>query len=162
VYGPGDRETLVFFQIANRRRIPLLGSPAARAAMIHVEDLVRLVAAQLTVAPRGAVLTAADERPGGYSWREVFSTAARAVGNDRAAFFHAPGALLRAVAFAGDAVKLMGSANMLNSQKLRELRHEDWSVRPDQWARPDGWAPRHSLMDGFAQTVAWYRREGWL
>ncbi|MEO8309445.1 MAG: NAD-dependent epimerase/dehydratase family protein [Pseudomonadota bacterium] len=162
VYGPGDRETLVFFQLAQRRLVPLLGSHAAVAAMIHVDDLARLLVAQLAEAPHGAVLTAADERPAGYSWAEVFSTAARAVGNDHPRFFHAPGTLLRAAAWVGDAGKLFGSANMLNSQKLRELRHEDWSVKAGEWARPETWAPRHSLVDGFAQTVAWYRRAGWL
>jgi 2-alkyl-3-oxoalkanoate reductase len=162
VYGPGDRETLVFFQLAQRRFVPLLGSPSAVAAMIHVEDLMRLLVAQLGVPPSGAVLTAADGRPQGYPWREVFDTAARAVGNDRARFFHAPAGLLRAAAWVGDAGKLLGSANMLNSQKLRELRHADWSVSAAEWARPEGWEPRHSLVDGFAQTVAWYRREGWL
>jgi nucleoside-diphosphate-sugar epimerase len=130
--------------------------------MIHVEDLMRLLVAQLGVAPCGAVLTAADERPDGYLWREVFSTAARAVGNDGARLFHAPSALLSAAAWLGDAGKLLGSANMLNSQKLRELRHADWSVKAGEWARPPGWEPRYCLADGFAQTVAWYQREGWL
>jgi 2-alkyl-3-oxoalkanoate reductase len=162
VYGPGDRETLVFFQLARRRLVPLLGSPSALAAMIHVEDLMRLLVAQLGVAPKGAVLSAADARPGGYLWREVFSTAARAVGNDQARLFHAPAGLLRAAALVGDAGKLFGAANMLNSQKLRELRHADWSVGAAEWARPEGWQPRYSLADGFAQTVAWYRRAGWL
>jgi 2-alkyl-3-oxoalkanoate reductase len=162
VYGPGDRETLVFFQLARGRLVPLLGSPSAVAAMIHVEDLMRLLVAQLGVAPTGAVLSAADERPGGYPWREVFATAARAVGNDQARLFHAPAGLLRAAACVGDAGKLFGAANMLNSQKLRELRHADWSVSAAEWARPEGWQPRYSLVDGFAQTVAWYRRAGWL
>ncbi len=162
VYGPGDRETLVFFQLAQRSLVPLLGSRAAVAAMIHADDLARLLVAQLGEAPRGAVLTAADERPAGYSWREVFVTAARAVGNERARLFQAPAALLRAAALAGDAGKLFGSANMLNSQKLRELRHADWSVPAAEWARPAGWEPRYSLIEGFAQTVAWYRRERWL
>ena len=162
VYGPGDRETLVFFQLARGRFVPLLGSASAVAAMIHVEDLTRLLVAQLGVAPSGAIFSAADERPGGYPWREVFSTAARAVGNDSARLFHAPSALLRCAAWLGDAGKLFGSANMLNSQKLRELRHADWSVTAGERARPPGWEPRYSLVDGFAQTVAWYRREGWL
>jgi len=162
VYGPGDRETLVFFQLAQRRLVPLVGPPAALAAMIHVDDLLRLLVAQLRERPRGAVLAAADARPTGYSWREVFSTAARAVGNDSARLFHAPAGLLRAAAWAGDAGKLLGSANMLNSQKLRELRHADWAVATAELARPAGWQPHYSLVDGFAQTVAWYRREGWL
>lgn len=162
VYGPGDRETLVFFQLAQRRLVPLLGSSSALAAMIHVEDLLRLLVTQLAMEPTGAVLGASDERPGGYSWREVFAAAARAVGNDRARLFHAPGGLLRAAAWVGDAGKLLGSANMLNSQKLRELRHPDWSVKAGERANPAGWEPRYSLIEGFAQTVAWYRREGWL
>lgn len=162
VYGPGDRETLVFFQLAKRRFVPLLGKPAAVAAMIHVDDLVRLIVAQLAESPRGAVLTAADERPGGYSWQEVFGTAARATGNANARLFHVPAAVLRAASWAGDVGKLLGSANMLNSQKLRELHHLDWSVSAADWARPSGWQPRYSLVDGFAQTVAWYRRAGWL
>jgi 2-alkyl-3-oxoalkanoate reductase len=162
VYGPGDRETLVFFQLAAARLVPLLGPASAVAAMIHIDDLTRLLVAQLGVAPSGAVLSAADLRPGGYPWREVFATAARAVGNDQARLFHAPSGLLRAAAWVGDAGKLLGAANMLNTQKLRELRHADWSVPVAEWARPQGWAPRYSLVDGFAQTVAWYRRERWL
>lgn len=162
VYGPGDRETLLFFQMGQKRLVPLAGPPAARAAMIHVDDLVSVLVALLAETPRGAVLTAADARPGGYSWREVFETASRAVGNPRARLFHAPAPLLHAIAMAGNVGKLFGAASMLTAQKLRELRHVDWSVKDDEWARPAGWAPRYSLVEGFAQTVAWYRRERWL
>lgn len=162
VYGPGDRETLVFFQLAGKRLVPLAGPPEARAAMIHVDDLVALLLALLREAPRGAVLTAADARPDGYSWREVFGLAARAVGNPHARLFHAPALLLHAIALAGDLGRAAGSANMLNHQKLGELRHADWSVSSSEWARPAGWEPRYGLDDGFGQTVAWYRRAGWL
>ncbi len=162
VYGPGDRESLLFFQMGGRHWIPLAGKPDARAAMIHVDDLTALLVAQLREVPRGAVLTAADGRPAGYSWREVFRTAALAVGNPRARLFQAPGALLHTIALAGDIARAFGSASMLNHQKLRELRHRDWSVSQAEWARPTGWQPRYPLSDGFGQTVAWYRRAGWL
>ncbi|HTQ37161.1 MAG TPA: NAD-dependent epimerase/dehydratase family protein [Steroidobacteraceae bacterium] len=162
VYGPGDRETLVFFQLAGKGYVPLAGSPQARAAMIHVDDLTALLVALLREAPRGAVLTAADARPAGYSWHEVLRTAALAVGNPRARLFHAPAALLHGVALAGDLARACGTANMLNHQKLRELRHGDWSVSAAEWARPPGWQPRYRLDEGFSQTVAWYRRAGWL
>ena len=162
VYGPGDRETLVFFQLAAKRFVPLAGPADARAAMIHVDDLTALLVALLREAPRGAVLTAADARPEGYSWREVFRTAALAVGNQRARLFNAPAGLLHAIALAGDIGRAFGSANMLNHQKLGELRHRDWSVSGPEWARPTGWEPRYRLNEGFGQTVAWYRRAGWL
>lgn len=162
VYGPGDRETLLFFQLARQRWVPLLGAKDARAALIHVRDLVRLIVALAGVEPRGEVLAAADARPEGYRWEEVLGAAARAVGNGSPRFFRAPGALLRGVALLGDAGRLLGSASMLNSQKLRELRHPDWSVAPGELARVPGWAPEFDLEAGFADAVAWYRAEGWL
>lgn len=162
VYGPGDRETLVFFQLARQRIVPLLGAVDARAAMIHVGDLCRLIVALAAGAPRGAVLTAADARPEGYRWDEVLGAAARAVGNPAPRFVRAPLALLRTVALAGDAGKLLGSASMLNSQKLRELRHPDWSVSESELARVAGWAPAFDLDAGFADAVRGYREAGWL
>lgn len=162
VYGPGDRETLLFFQLARQKLVPLLGGTEARAALIHVQDLVRLIRGLAGAEPRGAVLTAADARPEGYRWDEVLGAAARAVGNASPRFFRAPMGLLRTVAAVGDVGRLLGSANMLNSQKLRELRHPDWGVRPDELARAHGWAPEFSLDAGFADAVAWYRAQGWL
>jgi hypothetical protein len=112
--------------------------------------------------PRDAVLTAADARPEGYCWEEVLGTAARAVGNGSPRFIQAPLALLRTVALAGDAGKLLGSANMLNSQKLRELRHPDWAVSQAELARAEGWSPAFDLETGFADAVRGYRAAGWL
>lgn len=162
VYGPGDRETLLFFQLARQRFVPLLGPADARAALIHVRDLARLITALAGAASRGAVLAAADARPQGYRWDEVLSAAARAVGNDTPRLVRAPGALLRTAALAGDLARLFGSASMLNSQKLRELRHPDWSVSPAELAQAPGWAPEFDLDAGFADAVAWYRGAGWL
>ncbi|MGQ0619027.1 MAG: NAD-dependent epimerase/dehydratase family protein [Panacagrimonas sp.] len=162
VYGPGDRETLLFFQLARQRLVPLLGSADARAALIHVHDLARLITALAGSAPAGRVLTAADARPQGYAWDEVLGAAARAVGNPAPRFVRAPLALLRTAALVGDLGRLFGSANMLNSQKLRELRHPDWSVAPGELAQVPGWTPEFDLDAGFADAVAWYRAEGWL
>lgn len=161
VYGPGDPESLLFFKLARGSSVPLAGPPAARAALIHVADLVSLMVMMLE-SPDGGVWSAADERPAGYTWREVFTAAAAAVGNPDAKLYDAPLPLLRAIALAGDVGKLLGSANMLNSLKLRELRHTDWSVPVAQWARPAGWSPRFDLARGFADAVAWYREAGWL
>jgi 2-alkyl-3-oxoalkanoate reductase len=162
VYGPGDRETLLFFQLARGRLVPLLGTRDAVVAMIHVHDLVRLIVTLASKAPLGQVLTAADARPDGYRWDELLGAAARAVGNPEPRFVRAPQALLGAVALIGDAARAMGSASMLNSQKLRELRHPDWSVHAAERAQPPGWSPRFDLDTGFVDAVSWYRDRGWL
>jgi len=163
VYGPGDRETLLFFQLAGRRIVPLLGDADARAALIHVGDLVRLmVALAAGPASRGAVLAAADDRPRGYTWEELLGAAARAVGNPSPRFVRAPQVLLSGVALLGDLAKTWGASSMISSQKLRELRHPDWGVAPEERAGAPGWAARFDLDSGFADAVAWYRRAGWL
>lgn len=162
VYGPGDRETLLFFRLARRRTVPLLGSADSRAATIHVDDLARLVVAVLRERPAGATLAAADDHPQGYGWQELLATAAGAVGNRAPRFVTVPQRLLGVVALAGDAARALGTASMLGSQKLAELRHPDWSVGAAERALPAGWSPRHDLASGFADAVAWYRGAGWL
>jgi nucleoside-diphosphate-sugar epimerase len=162
VYGPGDRETLLFFQLARRRTVPLLGERDAVAAMIHVHDLARLIVTLATASPRGEVLTAADGRPEGYRWDELLGAAARAVDNEAPRLVRAPRGVLSGVALLGDLARILGSASMLSSQKLREIRHPDWSVSPSELARPPGWLPQFDLESGFSDAVAWYRSVGWL
>lgn len=162
VYGPGDRETLRFFQVAGWRRVPLMGAPDARAALIHVRDVARLIAVLAARSPRGEIVAAADNRPEGYGWAALLGAAARAVGNSSPRFVQAPQALLRGVALVGDLARLGGSASMLNTQKLRELRHADWAVAPGELARPPGWSAQFDIDSGFADAVAWYRAAGWL
>ena len=162
VYGPGDPETLRFFQLARMRRVALMGGADARIAMIHVQDLCRLIAGLLESLPGGRVVSAADGRPAGYRWDELMGAAARAVGNTTPRFIEVPKSLLSGMALLGDVARKMGSASMLNSQKLRELRHPDWSVSALELALPANWAPRFDLDAGFADAVRWYRRAGWL
>lgn len=163
VYGPGDRETLLFFRLARRRIVPMPGPPSARVAVIHVSDLSRAIADLAAAEPRGSIATAlADGRPQGYSWREILLTAGQAVGNPLPTLVAAPGPVLRGLAAIGDVACRLGRASMLTSQKLRELRHTDWAVSNAELVPPQGWQARYDLASGFADAVAWYRRAGWL
>lgn len=162
VYGPGDRETLAFFKLAQLKRIPLIGRKDALVTLIHVDDLVSLIVALAAQSPSGAVMGACDARPAGYRWSEVFTAAANAVGNSGVPVFHVPAPLLHSVAMLGDIARLFGHANMLTSDKLRELRHLDWSIPTTELARVPGWSPQYSLEAGFADAVHWYRSVGWL
>lgn len=161
VYGPGDRETLAFFKLAQSRWVPLLGPASARIALIHVADLVAGFTTQLDQAPSGRIEALADDHPQGYSWQEILSAAAAAVGNRRPRFVRVPKTLLGTIGRGASlAAQLTGQAAMFNAGKLRELLHEDWSV-PQAMLAQSG-APRIGLAEGFGSTAAWYLREGWL
>jgi nucleoside-diphosphate-sugar epimerase len=163
VYGPGDRETLIFFQLAQRSRIPLPGRPDARFALVHADDAARTIASVAEYSPSGAVHSFSDDRPTGYSWREILETAAAAVGNSKPRFLPVPAAILKGVGNTlGLVSKLGGPAGMVNAGKIRELLHEDWAVRPDEALRLTERDLRYSLLDGFIDAAVWYRQAGWL
>lgn len=162
IYGPGDRETFAFFQLAAQRWVPLLGRPSARLAVIHVEDAVSALIARLQAGPSGQVQGIADERPEGYSWQQILAAAAAAVGNHQPRFVQVPRSLLKGIGTAaGGLAQLAGQAAMFNPGKLRELLHEDWSAPAESLFRPAP-APRHGLNEGFSSTAAWYFQQGWL
>ncbi|MDB5985906.1 MAG: NAD-dependent epimerase/dehydratase [Nevskia sp.] len=162
VYGPGDAETLIFFRVASHRRVWVPGSTAARTALIHVSDLVAAIGKLIRAVPSGRVHAISDERSSGYSWHEILATAAQAVGNRAPKFRSLPRMALAAAALGGDLGRRFGYANMLTSEKLRELMHPNWTLAAEEQLTGVDWRPRYSLQSGFGTTVAWYRQAGWL
>jgi len=162
VYGPGDRETLIFFQLARLPRVPLLGNEHARISVIQVEDLCAAIAAALRHGTSGAVCTICDARPQGYRWRELMQAATAAVDRPDARFFQLPRIALHGLAAIGDIGHRFGGHQMLGSEKLRELLFEDWAVPAEQQFVSPHWRPRFDLQEGFSRAAAWYRRSAWL
>jgi len=163
IYGPGDRETMVFFELASRRFVPLLGKPAARISLVHVADAAAVLAVRAVSEPTGKVQSIADDCPDGYGWKEILGAAAAAVGNRAPAYFQLPAGLLRGVGSGVGAVaKLIGRSDIISAGKIRELLHEDWAVPETELLREPAAPPQHSLLAGFASTAQWYRQAGWL
>lgn len=163
IYGPGDRETMVFFQLAARKFVPLPGAASARISLIHVHEAARLLAECVTSAPSGKIQAIADERADGYGWREILDAAAAAVGNRSPRYFSVPGGLLRGIGGSvGALASFFGQSGMVNAGKIRELLHEDWSVPQAQLRRSPNGLTGPDLSAGFKATALWYRQAGWL
>lgn len=160
IYGPGDRELLPVFQAAAASPILPLLSKVARVAMIHVEDAARQTVALAAAPPSARTVALCDDRPDGYSWRELMATAARAC--DRTPrFVPVPRALIHAIGITNDFTVLLRRTPMLTSAKARELLHPNWAVMPEE--RFAGLPPAmYDLEAGFAATVAWYRSAAWM
>jgi len=157
IYGPGDRATLPLLRELTRSVALIPGRRAARFSLLHAGDLARLMADQAMGAAEG-IHDVDDGKEGGYGWNDVIATAGMAEGRPRQAFF-LPGTL---VAMAGWAAlfwsRLSGTPGMVNPGKARELYHPDWLCRAPRLV-PD----RAMGFDrGFAETLVWYRQEGWL
>lgn len=162
VYGPNDRETLQVFQVANGLFHPVLVGSAARIAMIHVTDAAKAITALCyDDAPTG-LFEISDARSSGYSWKEISQTAVNSVGGKYRPvripkwLFHAIGLISEHIG------KLLGKPAILNSGKVREILHGDWSVQADLQIPPEIWKAEIDLRAGFRDTVKWYREQGWL
>ena len=161
VYGPGDAATLGLFRAATGPIQPVLNGAEARVALIHVRDVAAAVAA-MAARPAPGVFTLSDARREGYSWPEI-TAAACAAAERRPRAVRVPAWALRLAGRFGDAAAaVLPVPPMLTSGKAAEILHPDWAVAEERTLPGGAWAPRIELDEGFAETLAWYRDNGWL
>lgn len=157
IYGPGDRATLPLFQQLTRGIALIPGRREQRFSLLYVKDFARIVADAVEGEAAGT-FDLSDGRVGGYSWNDLIEVAEAAERREiRAIYLPRPvaaGAALLASGFA----RLTGKPGMVNPGKVRELYHSDWVAREPQFPLADP----SDFSDGFPETLAWYRAEGWL
>jgi len=160
VFGPGDTEMLDLFRMA-RRGIALL-PPTGRMSAIYVDDLARLLVALASDrdASIGAVYEPDDGKPTGWSHRSFARAIGRAVGRSHVSTLAIPRSVLKA---GGQIDKLVrrGRAK-LTPDRARYIAHPDWVATAGAHPSADLWRPERDTDDALAETVRWYRREGWL
>jgi nucleoside-diphosphate-sugar epimerase len=164
VYGPGDRELLPFFKAVKKGIAPRPPGSIQRLSLIHVEDVGRFAATTAGLpAARGQTWELDDGAADGHGWDEIAAAAAEALGTHPRALT-IPKALLAAMA-RGNALRAAwsGKPQMLVPHKLPEMLHANWLCRdrPPADLGTDG-EPKWAIGPGFADTVRWYRQEGWL
>ena len=162
IYGPGDSEFLDMFKLA-AKGLALL-PPKGRVSLIHVDDMARLLVAAIENGPATQIWEAddgaADGELGGHDHRDFGQAVGRAMGRDTLLTFNAPAALLKTAARADRLVR--GNAAKLTPDRARYLSWPDWTVHMDRRPPASLWQPEIALDKGLAQTVTWYREQGWL
>ena len=159
VFGPGDTEMLDLFRMA-RRGIALV--PSGRMSAIYVDELARLLVALATDrdASVGQIYEPDDGKPTGWSHRGFARAVARAVGRRRLSTIATPAVLLKA---GGRLDKLVRRGHAkLTPDRARYIAHPDWVATEGACPPAALWRPERDTDDALAETVRWYRREGWL
>ncbi|SKB69970.1 SDR family oxidoreductase [Sphingopyxis flava] len=160
VFGPADTEMLDLFRMA-RRGIALL-PPRGRMSAIYVDELARLLVALLADrdASIGATYEPDDGHPNGWSHRSFARAIGRAVGRGHVSTLAVPRMVLKAGGRLDTLVR-RGRAK-LTPDRARYIAHPDWVVAAGALPPPEIWRPEIATSDALAETVRWYRREGWL
>ena len=161
VYGPRDRAFLPLFKALGSHLRPLFGGGRMDLSLVFVRDLADAVATCLVhpAAPGKTFYAASPEvtTSGGL---------AAAIGSRMGAWsvpLPLPVALLWPLCAARDGLaRVTGRPGVLSRQKYSELRAPGWACDPGRLRRELGFSCATGLEAGLAETLAWYRREGWL
>jgi nucleoside-diphosphate-sugar epimerase len=157
VYGPGDKATLPLLKALTQSLAVLPGRADARFSLIHVDDLARIIV-DAAASKRAGIVELGDGCAQGHDWKELARVAA-AVEHRSVTVVFLPKFVSYTFAFVAEAVaKLSRNPSMISREKINELYHKDWVAQGEGWPlkSPTGFA------QGFAETMAWYRNEGWL
>jgi nucleoside-diphosphate-sugar epimerase len=164
VYGPGDREMLELFKLAKLGLGLAPGGPDARISLIHVDDLARALLVLAAAGPSREVLELDDGAGarGGHAHADHAGAIGAALGRQVRMIPVGTGLLNAAAATATRLAGWRGQLPTLSRDRARYLAHPDWVARGGNERIADLWQPRFDLAAGMADTVAGYRRQGWL
>ncbi|HZZ83326.1 MAG TPA: NAD-dependent epimerase/dehydratase family protein [Anaeromyxobacteraceae bacterium] len=159
VYGPGDHHVLGLFRAIQRRRFFLVDGGRALCQPTHVDDAVAGMLSCLDAGRPGEAYHLVGPRA--VTFRELGEALAGALGV-------APSRLSLprwSAMAAATGLELLGRL----AGKTPPLSRAGVSFFADDrvfsWRKAHqelGYAPTRDLADGLAETVAWYRRRGWL
>lgn len=158
VYGPREADIFEMIRGASRGLFPVVGDGRApRLSLVHVRDLVGgMIGAASTP---GETYFVGSARA--YSWDEVHAAVRSAVGRP-VLRLPVPGALVGAAGRVSEWVGgLRGAVPPLTRDKAEAARHA-WACSVEKATTRFGYVPQVGLVEGMAETVAWYRAEGWL
>lgn len=161
VYGPGDEETLSFFQLAAKHVNPRIGFKKRYLSMIHVSDLIDLIL-KAALAEKNQEIYHAADRNSGYSWQEIISTAAKNI-NSWTLPVYIPKIILKTAAFVSTMyARISGNTSIFNLDKYNEMKQQYWLISSQKAREQLNYRPKYDLHKGFAETANWYQDQGWL
>jgi nucleoside-diphosphate-sugar epimerase len=157
VFGPGDMEMREMFRVA-KLGLALL-PPPGKLAVIHVDDLVRLLLALVAHNPGRVIYEADDGRPGGWTHREFARAIGTAVGHKVLAL-----SLPKTVMLVAARIDRLtrGAHAKLTPDRVGYFCHPDWTIDPARAPDAALWRAQIATPDGLAATAAWYRAHGLL
>lgn len=162
IYGPREHEIYQIVRMIQRTGLTFTIGPDFDLQMTHVADVVEallLGATHAETANKTYFVT--DPQP----WRyrqvlgllgEVLERRVRRVWLPRAAGW--------ALASAIDGASFVARRPLspFNGDKMREMAAGSWLADSGRLTRETGWQARWLLPEGLRQTIAWYRKNGWL
>ena len=169
VYGPGDATNLPPLMAMARLGVYLkAGFGPKHFSFIHVDDLCDALYAAAThdrtlsdADPLQGIYFVADPRE--YSWEDFCQALSTALGKRRARVIPLPEFFGYATGLGAElAGRVVGTVPIMSRDKAREMQCEAWTCSPARATSEMAFEAAFPLAKGLENTVAWYRKEGWI
>ena len=161
VYGPRDTDMLGFFKVVKNGFRISFGKGESYISLVYVKDLADgIILAAENPKAVGQTYFIADDRV--YSWREAFNIIA-GVMNKKTVPLKIPKSIVFFLAFFSENFyRLLGKTPVFNTQKAKEITQRYWGLDVSKAKKELGFVLRFPLDKGAAETVKWYKENGWL
>lgn len=156
VYGPRDRDMFTMFKLLKKGIFPCWGK--CFYSLVYVDDLVKaiLLSAESKTSA-GETFYISDGKT--YSNYEIGDSIASAL-STKPIRLKIPGFLLPLLAGIGQ--MLSKQSNIINRDKVRELRYANWTCDSSKAVKELDFIPKVALQEGVRWTADWYRIHQWL
>lgn len=159
VFGPRDTDVFHLFRTVSRGRMVQIGRQERWFSFIYVKDLAEALAAAARSTACGTYFAA---HPKAVSWSEFGAAAAGVLGVRLKTLAVTP-AIACAVGWCGELWSRVAMKPVIISrEKIAEARHEAWTCDPSRARAELGFTASTGLHQAVAETLAWYRKVGWL
>jgi len=161
VYGPRERDYYLMAKSIKNHVDFSVALKRQDITFIYVKDLVEIIFLALESPISRKAYFASD---GGVYCSSTFSDLIqKELGNPFVMHFRCPLFILKTVSllaefFAG----CFGKSSTLNSDKYKIMKQQNWQCDIAPLQSDLNYQPKYSLEEGVRETIAWYKKEGWL
>ena len=156
VYGPRDRDFYFFFKLIKRGIFPYWGM--SRYSLVYIDDLVNGIILSVesdAAAGKTYFITDMQEHTNIEIALEIARILDRPVRRVRI-----PRAIMPFLASIGE--RLSRGRSILNRDKVREIRYNNWLCSSALAEKEIGYRPKVNIKEGLKWTADWYRINRWL
>lgn len=155
VYGPRDKDFLVFFKMIKKGIFPNWGK--CYYSLLYVDDLIQgIIASAENKRAEGKIYFLSDSKV--YTDEEI-ATAISSVLDVKVMRLKVPKFVMPFFAFLGEKISQRG---IINRDKMRELRYSHWICDATKAREEIGFLPNVGLKEGIKWTADWYTIHRWL